>query len=100
MSTKLVNKILGECEAPQKMTSITHPIPRKNKANNVPRNTRGISISPVISKVLDSILIRQTQARATHILQYDFSTGKSSVEEALWAFPTSVMPPVTHICNS
>ena len=66
-------------------TSITHPLPKQHKANNVPGNARGISISPVISKILDSILLNhQTQAiDTTHILQYGFSTGKSCLEAAL-----------------
>ena len=83
--TPLLNKIFMDSKAPGRMKcSLTHPIPKKNKAPNLPTNARGISISPIVGKILDSIyLTHQLAARnVSHTLQFGFSKGKSCLEAA------------------
>lgn len=64
---------------------IKHPIPKKDKDTTDPGNHRGISICPIIGKILDRLHL-QHQRIATdakfHPLQFGFTEGRSCAHAA------------------
>ena len=64
---------------------LTHSIPKKRKFINVPGNARGISITPVIGKILDSVnqTHQETGIENTHLLQFGFTKGRNCTAAAL-----------------
>ena len=64
---------------------IIHPILKKGKPKNQPGNYRGITVSPLIGKVLDRIhLAHQKEATPSrnHDLQFGFTEGRSGSHAA------------------
>ena len=74
--TPLINRMIIEGNVPLRLKGgLTHPIPKKGKPNNIPGNARGISITPVIGKILDSIIQthQETVIENMHLLQFGFT---------------------------
>ena len=84
--TPVLNTIVGSASIPEDLkTGISHPIHKKGKVKNIPGNHRGITISPVITKVLDTISYTHQKTavrRDEDDLQYGFSNGRSGVHAA------------------
>ena len=84
--TPTVNEIFNTGVIPQCLKSgIIHPIHKKGKETNNPANYRGITITPLLSKVIDKILLahQRTVVPSTHALQYGFTEGRSCLSAAL-----------------
>ena len=82
----IINKTITESKATHQLKcSLTHPIQKKNKPINILANVQNISITPIAGKILNSItLTHQKEARdTTHVLQCDFTEGKSYLDSAL-----------------
>ena len=82
----IINKTITESKVShQLMCSLTHPIPKKNKPTNIPANALGISATPIVANILDSItLTHYKKAKdTTHVLQFSFTEGKSCLHAAI-----------------
>ena len=79
--TKIVNKIIENKKTPLNIKSaISHPIPKNGKDNKKPGNSRGISICPIIEKVIDTISTDHQKAAIDECdtdLQFGFTTSRS-----------------------
>ena len=84
--TPVFNTIISMGEYPTSLKEgIRHPIPKKDKIITDPGNFRGISITPIIGKVLDHIHLNHQRPATTpkfHPLQFGFSEGRSCVQAA------------------
>jgi exonuclease III len=84
--TSIVNNIVNESKIPSMLKgSLLHPIHKKGKANNLPTNYRGISITPILGKILDYILLKHQEQAVdnTHNLQFGFTKGRACTGAAL-----------------
>ena len=79
--TPVLNTIAGSASIPEDLKiGISHPIHKKGKVKNIPGNLCGITISPVITKVLDTISYTHQKTavrRDEDDLQYGFHNGRS-----------------------
>ena len=84
--TPMINRMVEEGIYPEELKEgIKHPILKKNKIMNVSGNYRGISISPILGKILDNIHLGHQKAATPdriHPLQFGFSEGKSCTHAA------------------
>jgi hypothetical protein len=82
----IINRIFETGSIPDSLKVGTlNPVHKKGKASNIPGNYRGITISPLIGKVLDKIIVYHQQIavpQANHPLQYGFTKGKSGTQAA------------------
>jgi hypothetical protein len=84
--TPLVNKIMNDSSVPSKLKGgLLHPIHKKGKSKNLPTNYRGITITPIIGKIIDYIHFKHQEMAVhnTHDLQYGFTKGKACLGAAL-----------------
>jgi len=81
--TPTINSMLKNSTMPQELNDgITHPIQKKGKVKGVAGNHRGITISPVITKVYDKISLTNQNImveRDPDDQQYGFSNGRSGL---------------------
>ena len=79
--TGIINAIINQKKIPQCLkTAIMIPIPKKGKDKSIPGNSRGISICPVLAKVIDNILTTHQRAAINETktpLQFGFTKGRS-----------------------
>ncbi len=84
--TALLNKIIENGKYPDNLKEgIKHPILKKNKNMNFSGNYRGISISPILGKIIDNIHLSHQKASTNpriHPLQFGFAEGKSCTHAA------------------
>ena len=84
--TPVLDKIIGTSDVPDEMTEgATHPIQKKGKPKNISGNYRGITICPIVTKVMDTISLRHQKSsvyRDPDDLQFGFSNGRSGVHTA------------------
>ena len=78
---KILNSVVNDMEIPKFIkTAINHPIPKKDKDSTIPGNSRGISICPIVAKIIDSMSIsHQKAAISEHStdLQFGFTESRS-----------------------
>ncbi len=79
--TPVVNEIFYHADIPQSLNNgVTHPIQKRNKDKIIPGNYRGITISPIITKIMDSISLPHQQREIyfePDNLQFGFSENRS-----------------------
>ena len=79
--TKVVNAVIQDQQIPPVIKSaINHPIPKKGKDTTKPGNARGISICPIVGKVVDSIQLQHQKAAVSETLvdhQFGFTELRS-----------------------
>ena len=84
--TPVVNRIIDSSDIPEPLNEgITHPIQKKGKQINISGNHRGITISSIITKVMDKISLLHQKSSVTRNkddMQYGFSEGRSGVHAA------------------
>ena len=84
--TPVINSMLTSGTYPDSLKEgVKHPIPKKDKDISIPGNHRGISICPIIGKVVDKILLqhqKESTSNKFHPLQYGFSEGRSCTQAA------------------
>ena len=84
--TPVLNRIVDTAQLPEEMQiNITHPVHKKGKQKNAAGNYRGITISPVVTKILDTILLAHQKTsvyRNTDDLQFGFTKARSGVHAA------------------
>jgi hypothetical protein len=84
--TPVLNRIVDTAILPEEMQiNITHPIHKKGKQKDIAGNYRGITISPVVTKILDTILLAHQKcsvSRNTDDLQYGFTKAQSGIHAA------------------
>ena len=85
--SKLFNKIITDRKIPKSLkTAILHPIHKPGNPTDDPGNYRGISITPIIARVLDAILVNQQRAEipeARTDLQLGFTAKRSPVHATI-----------------
>ena len=84
--TGLVNKILTSKSIPDSLsTSIIMPLHKSNKKTlNDPNNYRGISILPIITKLLELVILERCPILRDHInAQFGFTSGSSTIHAEL-----------------
>ena len=83
--TEILNSIHNQLDIPPHLKEgIKTPIPKKGKDPTIQSNARGITVTPVIGKVLEhSILAHQPIPAAQNQLQYGFTAGVSPVMASL-----------------
>ena len=84
--TPVINEIVASSDIPEELNEgVTHPIQKKGKKINISGNHRGITISPIITKVMDKISLQHQKSsviRNKDDMQYGFSEGRSGVHAA------------------
>lgn len=84
--TPIINEVLATSYYPITVKEgIMHPVHKKGKKISIPGNHRGITVSPLIGKVLDSISLRHQQSATPsrlHKLQFGFTPEKSGTHAA------------------
>jgi hypothetical protein len=84
--TPMMNKVLETGKVPPKLKEgLVHPIHKKGKPKDVAGNYRGITITPLIGKVIDKVALLHQQISTPgrdHDLQFGFTPGKSGVHAA------------------
>jgi hypothetical protein len=84
--TPVINKIIETGKIPPRLKEgLVHPIHKKGKPKNSAGNYRGITITPVIGKILDKIFLTHQQIATEdreHDLQFGFTPGRSGVHAA------------------
>ena len=84
--TTLINKILASENIPEVLsTSIIIPLVKSYKKSlNNPNNYRGISILPIITKLLELVILERCPEIKNHInSQYGFTSGSSTLHAEL-----------------
>ena len=84
--TPVINNIILTGKIPDQLKEgLVHPIHKKGKPKQDPGNYRGITITPVIMKIIDTIIL-QHQHLATpsrlHRMQFGFTSGKNGLQAA------------------
>ena len=75
--TSMINKIVETRRIPITLKcAILHPIHKKGKSINISGHYRGISITSIISKVVDTIQVNHQEASITHKQHNQFSFTK------------------------
>ena len=84
--TPVINSIFNTGRIPDSLkVGLLHPIHKKGKPKNDPGNYRGITITPLIMKIMDKIILAHQRAATTetsHPLQFGFTPGKSGLHAA------------------
>ena len=85
ITTNVINKIVEQKKMPtQTKSGKLLPIPKKGKDPNQPTNLRGITISSILGKVTDQIVLQhQNVQRKQSNLQCGFTEGRSPAEAIL-----------------
>ena len=77
-TTSLLNTIKRECSIPEILkTGIVTPVLKKDKDPKIPGNYRGIAVTPIISKILETILKDHIEPANQNPMQRGF-TEKTS----------------------
>ena len=84
--TPIINQIFTTGEIPRSLkVGLLHPIHKKGKLPEIPGNYRGITITPIVMKVMDRLILDH-QSLATpnrlHHIQFGFMEGKSGAHAA------------------
>jgi len=85
--TNLINNILQSRQLPTTLKEgILTPVPKKGKDSKYPNNYRGITVTPVLSKILEVILLDEVKVNSKpqiNPLQRGFTEGTSPNNAAL-----------------
>jgi hypothetical protein len=84
--TPVINEIVATGHIPDSLKEgIIHPVHKKNKDKSLPGNYRGITVSPVIGKLMDKIFLLHQQISTPlreHPLQFGFTAKRSGTHAA------------------
>ena len=84
--TPIINRICQTGKIPDMLKEgLLHPIHKKGKPKDIPGNYRGITITPVVTKILDTIILNHQNAASPgrcHPLQFGFTKGRSPLHAA------------------
>ena len=84
--TPVINTIFNTGRIPDSLkVGLLHPIHKKGKPKNDPGNYRGITITPLLMKIMDKIVLTHQRAATTetkHPIQFGFTPGKSGLHAA------------------
>ena len=84
--TSIINSIVQSRKIPDRLkTAILHPIHKKGKSIVVSGHYRGISITSIISKVLDSIQIKHQEVAINpkRSNEFSFTKGRSPIQATI-----------------
>ena len=84
--TPVINTIFNTGIIPKSLKEgLLHPVHKKGKEKDIPGNYRGITITPILMKVMDILLLKHQQGASPsrlHPLQFGFIEGRSGLNAA------------------